>query len=204
MTNQTQSARDDLAFMKAMAADRDPLPWGFGAQLLAPGLLYAPCPLLVWSNLAGITHLPESWLPWLWVPAMALHLPICFWLARKSPSAVGPNKRLFGMAWMTMGAMTFVALCGLGLAQAQYGAPFLLAWPVIAFTLYGGTWMVIGAAHARVWHRLVAAGCFASALLCATQVGSPTQWLMLGLGVLLWIAAPGLIIMTQARASRSA
>jgi hypothetical protein len=205
MTDQTQTVREHLAFMKGLADDKDPLPWGFGAQLLAPGLLYAPTPFLAWANMSGVIDAPASWVQWSWVPAMLIHIAFCFYLVRREGSAsFGPNKRVFSAAWSAMGATSIAVLIALGVASTKSDASLLLLWPPMACAIYGGAWTVIGIAHARLWHGAVAAGCFITAIVCASLIGSAEQWLALGVAVLAWIAAPGLFIMLQARAPRSA
>jgi hypothetical protein len=203
MSEQSHSMREDLAFMRGLAEDRDPLPWVFGAHLLAPGLLFAPCAFLAWAGLSGFVTVSGFWMQWAWVPAMAVYVPTWFWLSRAGPVIHrGPRKLAFGAAWAAMGLMTVSALICLPIASGRLNMPLMLFWPSIALTLYGGAWTVLAVAHQRAFYWLIALGAYASAIACAFLINGPGQWLMLGLGILACIAAPGLAIIVRARTAR--
>ena len=61
MSDQIQSIRDDLAFMKSMAADEGVLPWSIGASFFAAGIVYGVPVVLVWAVLRGLIGLPVGW-----------------------------------------------------------------------------------------------------------------------------------------------
>jgi hypothetical protein len=203
MDETAQVARENLAFLKGIAQDQDPLPAEFGGQLIAPGVIFAACAFTVWAMLAG--HLTpadaQSWLRWkISAVGLALYFPITFWLSwRGRAAAWGSSKRLFGATWGAMGAMSGVTLVSLALASAEMHAPFLLLWPSIALVLWGGSWAVIASARRELWQYGVAVICFVMAVWCATLIGDPKQWLMLGVALLVVMAAPGLFITLQAR-----
>lgn len=197
-----ESARRDLAYMRAIAQDKDPLPWFDGANLIAPGIIYAPLPLAAWAALSGYISLPDVVLEWMFVPALVIHAIAIAVLWRYDRTSAGPNRRMFGAAWGAMGAMSATVLASLFVAANRIDAPVLLLWAPIAFVLYGGTWTVIAATHRRLWHALIAIGCFATAILCASQIGQPVQWLTMGIGIFVWIGGPGFLILAQAAKAR--
>jgi hypothetical protein len=45
----------------------------------------------------------------------------------------------------------------------------------------------------------IAGGCFAAALTCGFFMGRAEEWLVLSLGLFLLVAAPGAVILRQAR-----
>lgn len=200
MTDQSQSARDDLAFMRAIAEDHEPLPWGFGAHLFVPGVLFSPTAFLAWAQMSGLGNVPVFVLQWLWAPTLLLWAAIWVLINRRAaPGSLGPRKRAFAAAWNGMGLMTGVAIISLLIATFQSGSPFLLIWPSIALGIYGGAWAAIASMQQRPTYWLVACGAFATAIACAFLVEDAAQWLIMGFGILAWIAAPGLLIMLRAR-----
>jgi hypothetical protein len=88
------------------------------------------------------------------------------------------------------------------LAQQQTGMPFYLAWPALAFVLYGGAWMLAAIVARKPWHAAVALGCFAVAATCAALIEHNSQWLLMAGGLALFVAAPGIAIVRRARSVR--
>jgi hypothetical protein len=204
MSEQTHSLREDLAFMRAIAEDGDPLPWTFGAHLFTPGVLFAPCAFLAWAALSGLADVPSFLLEWAWAPLMLLYVPVWFLISRADRGVRwGPSKRAFAAAWTAMALMTFVGLACISTASMRLEAPLMLFWPSIALTLYAGAWTMIAMAHQRGLYWVIALGGFATAIVCAVLIDTPTQWLIFGLGILAWLAAPGLYIILRARAAKA-
>lgn len=196
MSDAAQSARRDLAFMKAVIEDRGPLPWFFGAHLFAVGLIFG-ANLLVGANVTW----PSS--VWSWLPATALYAPV--WLvinAKSDYRAMGPSARVFGAAWMSMFLMTLTIVVSLITAQVGTGVTYGLIWPSIACALYGGAWMVGALIRRRLWMGLVAVGCFATAVACATFAGRPVMLSILGAGLLAFFMVPGLALIQLSRGKR--
>jgi hypothetical protein len=188
--------------MKAFAEDRGALPAQFGANLLAPGLIYGITVFVAWGMLIGALHLPMRWIDWLWVPGTLVYLPVLRLIERSNRSETwGPSKQVFSAAWTAMGIMSAAVLVCLVLARGRYNAPFLLLWPPMAFTLYGGTWTMVGIIRRQPWYWVVGVGCFVTAFACASLISKPTEWLVMGIGILLWVAVPGAVIMFRARAT---
>jgi hypothetical protein len=200
MGESVQNARDDLAFMRAIAADRDRLPGNFGAQLAVPGVIFGITTLIVWRALASDGGADADWLHWIGIVATAVYLPTLLLLKRTGRETVwGPSKRLFMASWSAMGVMGAATLVCLILARGQVDAVFLLLWPALSSILWGGSWVLIAMVRREAWQVAVAGGCFLTAAVCAALIGEPQQWLALGIGILLFVAGPGLLIMQQAR-----
>jgi hypothetical protein len=195
-TNKTAS--EDLAFMRALAEDGDPLPPRFGAQLFATGLIWGPVPLFVWAVLSGLIHAPSSWIWQAWIPAVIIQAPISFLLQRNVPPiAMGPSRRTFAGAWSAVGIMSATILVALLVASARSGFPLMYAWPPVAFALYGGAWAMMAFVRGDAWCGWLAIACLATAIVCAWFTTRPEEWLVLGLGLWAWIAAPGFAIMRR-------
>ena len=204
MSDQADSARSDLAFLKAVVDDKGPLMGVFGAHLFWPGLIYGLNFVYIWAIAAG--HVPWPWegLAWTWVPGTILYTPIPIYLWWRSRGiTLGPSARGFASAWSTVGAMSAATVGMLLIATAQTGHPFYAVWPGLAFVIYGGCWMAGAVVRRQLWHGLVSIGAFVTALLSAWRIEQPDMWLVSAAGTLLWVAAPGAVILILARRQRA-
>lgn len=196
-----ESARADLAFMRELAEDRGPLPWLLGAHMIAVGATFGLNLVYTWAGLRGFVPWPEGdWNTWSWAPAAAVYTPAVLWLTwRGKREPQGPASRAFTAAWSGVGAMAAVVLASLIIATYSTGENMFRVWPALATALYGGAWMAFSIAQRRYWGVAVALGCFATALACAVLIGSPEHWLAMGLGSLLFLAAPGVAMARNRR-----
>jgi hypothetical protein len=202
MTDSVRAAREDLAFLKAVADDRGPLPALLGAHLLALGCCYGANLVYIWAARAGYVPWPEAWMNVAWIPGTIPYIPwVLVLTVRGRGEVLGPTARVFGAAWVAMALMTFTIVLVMMTAAARTGRSFHEVWPPIAFALYGGSWTVIGLIRRRLPDILIACGCFVTAIVSASVITRPELWLVLGLGLLLFIAAPGAAIVRQARAA---
>ena len=108
---------------------------------------------------------------------------------------------MIGATWLAVQAMTLFIVLALLLAHAVTGVTYEAIWPVIAWALYGGAWIVAGVVKRQAWPAVIAAGCFVFVLLIASMLSKPSLLLVLGLAALWAFAAPGWLIMRQARAA---
>jgi len=201
MTDTIRAAQSDLAFMKAVAEDRGALPPILGAHLLAVGLPFGLNTLYVWAGIAGFVPWPDhlsDWMWWSWAPAAAVYLPAVVFLSLRSRGlTLGPAARAFAASWTAVMLMTFAVVGVLVVASIRSGTAFYAVWPSLAFALYGGAWTMTGVVRGRVLVLGVAAGCFLMALICAFMTGVNEQWLAVGIGLLLFMAAPGAVMMRK-------
>jgi len=73
MSENTDTLKDDIAFMRALAQEGRRAPLLGGACLLAAGLLFSAATLVSWGMTAGLIILPSFW-----------YLGV--WWSRRSPS----------------------------------------------------------------------------------------------------------------------
>jgi hypothetical protein len=194
MNARAQADPNEMA--EAILEDGRCVPALFGAQLLAPGVLYGATTLVAWGMLSELVDLPDTWMDWLWIPATVIYLPILVLLGRRGRSLIpGPAAKLWNAAWTAMGLMSVAVLIALIMARGRIDtAPFLLLWPPIAFALYGGAWALLALVRRRLAYAVVAAGSFGTAIVCAALISTPAQWFVMGIGILLWVACPGAVI----------
>jgi hypothetical protein len=201
MNDQTQAAREDLAFLRAVAEDRGPLPRQLGEHFVVLGLVYGLNVLAAYAGKAGFIPWPaESDAIWGWLPATLLHIPYAIVFSiRTRGYKPGPTIRTFMVAWGAMVLMTGAIVASLFMARAQTGVPYDQVWPAIALALYGGAWTVVSVTRKSLGDFVVALGCFITAVICAALIDRPEKFLALGLGIVLFFAGPGLAIMLRAR-----
>ncbi len=203
MSDQMQSIRDDLAFMKSVAADEGSLPWAVGACFLAAGLIYGPPLIAVWAQGRGLIAMPGQWMGWVGILSTIVFVPVQIALV-----ALGPKPkpgasmgRAFVPAWSGVGLVTVVMLAVIFIAGARlHVREIWQVWTSICFALWGAAWWVVAMLRPRRGWLLVALGSLATAVANALLVGTPDELLGCAVGILLWLGAPGLMIMLHAPA----
>lgn len=195
-----RDVRSDLAFLRAVAADRGPLPALLGWHLVALGAVFTLAFVHIWAVYAGHAPWPRDLLWLLWLPGALLYLPINVAVHRFGRGMTwGPAAKLFGSAWAALGVMIPPAVIVLMIAQQQTGFPFYRVWPALAFILYGGAWSVAAIGRPAVGYWPIAAGCFATGFVCAGLIEQTVQWLVMAAGLALFMILPGTVIALRAR-----
>jgi hypothetical protein len=154
-----------------------------------------------WLIFAGYLHVSADWRKWAWLIGVVALIPVMLVLRNRFPQPTGAAARAMMAAWGSVGIAITVAGIALGLGAWRLQLPLFVVWtfPVVLFTLYGTAWSVAFSVKRRPWYALVAAGCFLATILCGALMGTPSGWLVLGLGLFLLVAAPGAVIAHQAR-----
>lgn len=200
MNDQTQTAREDLAFLRGLAEDRGPIPAQVGHHFVAVGLIFGINVLWFAGAKAGIFPMPPGESFWGWGPGTLLYIPYSLWFFRRYRGITpGPTLKTFGFAWSAMGMMTLAIVTVILVAGARTGQSFIPIWPPIALALYGGVWWIIALVRRDRGDGIVAIGCFLFAVLAALVVGTPAMFAVLGAGLLLFFGGPGVRIMLKAR-----
>ncbi len=204
MTDQIQTIRDDLAFMKALASDDGRLPWLVGAHFLAAGLIYGLPVFPVWAAMRGLIQLPPYVTNLTGVYSTLVYLPVLawlIWLGRKAAAPDGPSGRAMAAIWSSVGLTTLVIVTVLLTASARLHVPAMWQlWPAICFALYGAAWWSVSMARRSFGLRLVAIGSYATAVFNGFLIGTPDLLLGCAIGILVWLSGPGLVLMLKGRA----
>jgi hypothetical protein len=198
MNDQARAAREDLAFMKELAEDRGPAPSHFGEQVFWPGLLYGLNVIYAWAGMAGFVPWPDDWQVWAWAPATAAYM-LCLisFGVRGYFRSSGLTARMFTGAWSVVGFTSLTCIAILIVASYKMKVNYAVVWPSIAMTIYGSAWLAQGILRRHLWLLLLAAGCCVTAVLMAFLVGQNEMWLVMGLGLLAFMALPGGLIMRR-------
>jgi hypothetical protein len=200
--DQMQNVKDDIAFMRALAAEGQRTPLLGGAILVAAGLIFAAASLAYWGLLTGLLQLPHGWGSFgIWMGALAVFFVVLTLVNRRiggKPGANSPTNKASGAAWSAIG----FAIFALGLSYAAAGfrlqsEDIMSTFPSVIFALYGAGWAVASAMTGKQWLWWVALGSWAMAPLLGWFATTPEQYLIYAAALLLLMALPGAVLLRQ-------
>jgi len=202
MAGTVQDIQSDIAFMKSLATQGTRAPSIVGAHMVAAGLIYGLCVAAAWAAMVGLISMSAAWSNTVGLWATAIYLPVMlwlFWVGRKTPSGAGA--RAFAAGWGGIGLSSVTILVTLVVVGFRLKNPTFVAhaWPPVAFALYGGAWLTFTVASRRPAWILVSLGAYGTAIVISALTGDPALWLAFAAGLILWMAAPGAVLMWQGR-----
>ena len=198
-----QRAKDDLNFMRELAADDGKVLEASGVGLMVAGFVFG-----LWA--LRFTLIDRGWLAWPEVLAPLVPfdgvvvffviLFSCFIVMGKrsgikdipSPNAAS---RAMWAAWAAAGA-------GFGLTQIGFsfaGGSTMTGIPLFAF--WGSGWLVVWAIYRRGWQLLVTLGCYATVIVMGLLWDSPYRGFVVPFGFFALVGVPGILVYRQARAT---
>ncbi len=186
--------------MKALASDDGRLPAVVGAHLLAAGLIFGLPVFPVWATVRGLLDLPQAWTSWVSLISTAVYLPVlALLMAKQRKRGRIRSVDAFGAIWSSVGLTTFAILAVIFTAMWRLHEPRMWElWPAACFALYGAAWWSAGVARHSRGLQLVALGSYATAVINGFLIGTPDLLLGCAIGILAWIAAPGLVLLLKA------
>jgi hypothetical protein len=201
MPTDVATAQADLAYMRALVADQGRSQMAFGLIYLAGGLIYGAQLLVNWAQSTGALVLsPAQTVAVIGGANLVFFAAYLVALLRFRPSAVTLATRAFyaGFSGVAAAILTLSAVFGLYALRTGGTEPWLMFAPVV-FALQGSGWITGFLLRRRGWLLLVALGWLATALLGAWLGAQPVVALLYAVGLLLWMAAPGAVMVLQAR-----
>jgi hypothetical protein len=204
MSGDSQSMRDDLAFMRAVVeSGNSRTAMAGGSAFVAGGLIYGGQCFLQWLGAAQIV--PFSPLAWL-ITGLAPTVIFFIWLAWfiwTTRGIVQPRaQRAINAAFAAAGSANLALIIVVGMFAARKDS--LEIWelyPCFVFAMQGAAWLVAFMLRKKVWLLLVALGWFGATVLLGATIGSTTYILIAALSLLLLMALPGFVMMRLARAA---
>ena len=194
-------ARDDLSFMRELAADDGKVLEASGVGLMLAGLVFGLIALR--ANL-----IDQGWLVWPAVlePLMPFDGVIVFFVSlfscfvvmgrrsgvREIPSPNAASRAMWA-AWAAAGA-------GFGLSQVGFtfaGGSEMNGIPLFAF--WGSGWFVVWAIYRRGWQLWVTIACYAIVIVTGLLWDSPYREFVVTFAFFAVVGAPGVLIYRQAR-----
>jgi hypothetical protein len=207
MSEQTDTLKDDIAFMRAMAEDGQRRPVIGGATLVSAGVIFSIATLVCWAMASGLIQGSNTAVLGVWVVAMLVHMTVISILvgrwrrAGHSSAVAGAANRAFRWAWSGCGWAIAAIFAGFILTgwRSQNWTVFE-TFPTIILALYGSAWMISAMMSERRWMRWVAIGSFAGAIGIALAPNVSAAYLAFAAALLLLAAGPGLVLMREERA----
>lgn len=203
MSSELESARDDLAYMRALVSGSGPMQASIGECFFWAGIIYGTqCALHVLQELRFIPWAPPWGMIIGWTPTLIFLAVMTwiFWKDRKNkPTGVGARalNGVFQGAGMANGVMAIVFSIGALKAQS------MLLWfyhPIVVCMFQGVAWFVAYMVLRRAWLGWVSAGWFATTLTLGFVVGNGLAYLLtLTFALFALMAAPGYAIWRGAK-----
>jgi hypothetical protein len=204
MNADTQSAREDLAFLRQLVDEDDggrPL-WIFGASYLAIGLAIIAQVVALWIIAADLVPAPE-WAPLAAIVAVwTVYTFAQQWIAgrvRGVKPGANVRSRVGGAALYSMALphLTMVVVFAITAWRQQDGI-FLQQAALVFFALQGGMWFIIHALRRERWHLLEAIAWLLATLAAAPFLGTDTFGPVIAIIVLALMVAPGIYMLRVA------
>ena len=199
MSDQMQSLRNDLDYVKALAREGRHAPLTGGPILLLAGTVWGTAALLMYAYMTGVIRADQSLANGTWAAAALIFLGGLAILSRRvkrTPGAASMNTRANSAGWRGAGWAIFAFAVALGLAVWRLHDPQLL-WllaPAI-LSLYGVGWTVAAAMTEKAWLSWLAVGSFISAALLGFMAGAPEMFLAYAAVLYLLAGLPGYLLM---------
>ena len=202
MTAETDTLRQDLAFMRAVvAAGGDPNP-AFGETYLAAGLIYGAQMLLHAAQFLGLAPSATPWPLLFGFGPTVVFIPVAVWIGvRHKPVRPNASGRAFAAVFGVVSTANLALICVIGsVAWREHSLTTWLIYPCAVFVLQGAAWLFGWLLRRRAWYALVAAGWFISGIAMALTVQSLGYFVLAGgLGIWLCMALPGWVMLRLAR-----
>ncbi len=202
MTDPTESARDDLAFVRALVTEGGQAQATLGEALFGAGLCYGVQCLLQFAFSAGVDAPPLIQLAVGVLPtAIFLGLLTRIMIRERGQSQHGVATRAINAAFGGAGlaAMTSAAIFA-WLSSRTHSMETFLIHPTMICVVQGTVWYIAFAIRRRGWFGLVSFGWFASALALAFVLGlggpnvGPRFLAILSVAMLGLLALPGWLL----------
>jgi hypothetical protein len=201
MTDQMQSIRDDLEFMKALALEGRRAPPLGGAILLAAGLIWGATSLVAWALAKRLIAAASYWQGLVWVVALALFFVALTLLVRRhkgKPGHAALSNRAMAVAWSAAG-WSILAFCG-AVAAASWrlhsAIPTVLIAPYV-LAVYGLGWTVASAMAGKRWLFWVGMASFAAAVALGFLANTENLYLGYAAALVLLVSLPGYLLLRQ-------
>jgi hypothetical protein len=195
------SARDDLAFLRALVAPEDRWQEQFGKIYAAAGACYSVQMLLhigQFLKLAPDQGLGAQAIGW---GPTVVFLGILIWFIRRGGGRpIGTTSRAVGSVFAAVGLTNLALALSIGsVALRLHSQTIWLIYPCVVMVLQGLAWMVAFMLRRRPWLGVVAVGWFAVGVSMAIFIENMPGFVASAtVGIVCFMLLPGLYLMRQA------
>lgn len=203
MTAKTQSAQDDLAYMRTVV-EQGGRPRMAGALIyMAAGLIYGAETLVHWGQSINLIQLSErATLTFVAGCTLLFVLVMVVLIVRDKTRGVGAGtgSRALNAAFGGAGLANIALMAIFGVnAWRQHDMMIWMLYPCVVFALQGAAWYVAFMLRWKIWMLTVSLGCLTTAVVMGLVIGTPTFNLVAALACFAWLAVPGAIMARDAR-----
>jgi hypothetical protein len=201
MSRDIDQARENLAFMRALADSPTTPNKAMGQSFFAAGLIYGFQTLVQWGAAVGLIPLPPSvYLPFV-IGCSVLFVVVLVWILWRhrnagSKTAIG---RAYEAAFMAAGLinLSLVSVFILFSVKESSVAIWDYYTPIL-FIFQGGAWTIACRLSRKLWLGAVAAGWFLAAIAMAATNSTNIYVLIASIALFLLLALPGWIMIRTA------
>jgi len=199
----SDSARDDLAYLKSLVEPGDDFSRSFGRAYFAAGLCYGGQILLHGGQYLNWIRGELAGLLIGFGPTMVFLAILFWWINRRSTARPNLANRAVGGVFAAAGAANVVLVLIIGLvAWRKQSFDIWLIYPCTVVVMQGAAWLVASQVRRRTWFLLVSLGWFATGVGMGLMISNIAAYLaILGLGMFAFMVIPGAVMMRQARAA---
>lgn len=205
MSDDGQSMRDDLAFMRAVVeAGNSRTAMAGGEAFVAGGLIYGAQCFVQWLGASGTVELSKlGWLLSSLGPTV-IFLAWLGWFIWRTQGLVQPRaQQAINAAFAAAGSANLALVIVVGMFAARENSMEIWElYPCFVFAMQGAAWLVAYMLRKRLWLLAVALGWFAATVLLGAFIGSTTYILIAALSLLVLMALPGYVMIRLARAAQ--
>jgi hypothetical protein len=211
MNSNTQSAREDLAFLRSLVdEDWRPGVWTFGAVYTSVGVTLVAHVLISWAAAAGYLPLRGGGLIAAYVVLYMLASLVWVWIGNRArreaergrAPAASVKGRAGAVALMSAFAGHLVMMAVFVIvALRQRNDVFLELAPLVLFTLQSMVWFVVHAMRRQRWQVVVAVAWLVAVIALAPLVGTGAFGFGIAVTAVALMIVPGVhMIRTAGRA----
>ncbi|MEO1028955.1 MAG: hypothetical protein AAFX02_07840 [Pseudomonadota bacterium] len=205
MSLDPNTAREDLAFMRALVDETGSNDRSTGIVYGAAGLLYGIQCLLNWALLAG--NINASQLVWLAIgilpTAIFLIINVSYvWSNRSAPFGNGAAQRALQAVFAGGGiANAIMALLFGWVAFQKQDWSIWFLFPVVVAAFQGAIWFAAMIIRKRAWYGWTAVGWFVSTIVLGLLIDQTNTYILaLGIVMILCMGVPGYVMIRNANA----
>jgi hypothetical protein len=199
------TARDDLAFMRALVEPDDQWQRQFGLTYTAAGACY--CIQMALHAVQFLGALPTSGPIALAIglgPTIVFMAILLGVISRRGAAPRGSaTAKAVGSVFGAVGLTNLVLIAAIGSIAWRLGSLTVwLIYPCVVMILQGMAWLVVYMMRRRGWLAVVAGGWFAVGVAMAASIQNVAGYVAAaGLGMFAFMLLPGLFVLRQANRS---
>ena len=207
MTQQSEDANSDLAFLRALVNEGPKAQGSAGTVFVAAGLAYGLDCLAYGAQAAfDIPLAPWVWQALIYVPVVIVLAVIGYviWRDRKVAQH-GVATRALNATYQSAGVANLIMCVVFGHAATSEKSMLIwLLYPVVMCTFQGAIWYVAYMIRKALWMALICAGWLAVALTLGLMIHQTVVYLfVLGIALIVLMGGSGLLMLRNARLQAS-